>query len=54
MVGAGEIDAFLIVPENYGDPDAVYEFRSRKAGDIITNDSFRDALNAAVRSQRQS
>ena len=52
MVGAGEIDAFLIVPENYGDPDAVYEFRSRKAGDIITNDSFRDALNAAVRSQR--
>jgi len=52
MVAAGEIDAFLIVPENYGDPDAVYEFRSRKAGDIITNDSFRDALNAAVRSQR--
>ncbi len=52
MVAAGDIDAFLIVPENYGDPAAVYEFRSRKAGDIITNDSFRDALNAAVRSQR--
>jgi ABC-2 type transport system permease protein len=51
-VTAGDIDAFLIIPENYGDAGAVYEFRSRKAGDIITNDSFRDALNAAVRSQR--
>ena len=53
-VTAGEIDAYLIVPEDYGSTDARYEFRSRRAGDIITNDTFKDALNAAVRSQRLS
>ncbi|HMO80503.1 MAG TPA: ABC transporter permease [Pyrinomonadaceae bacterium] len=49
---AGEIDAFLIIPANIEDPSSVFEFRSRRAGDIITNDAFRDALNSAVRSQR--
>ena len=29
-----------------------FEFRSRKAGDFVTNDTFKDALNDAVRSQR--
>ncbi len=48
----GEIDAYLIVPGNIDNSSARFEFRSRRAGDIITNDSFRDALNAAVRSQR--
>jgi ABC-2 type transport system permease protein len=51
-VTAGEIDAYLIVPENFTSPDAVFEFRSRKGGDFITNDTFRDALNSAVRSVR--
>lgn len=49
---SGQIDAYLIVPADYGAGDAKFEFRSRKAGDLITNDTFRDALNAAVRSQR--
>ncbi len=47
----GEIDAYLIVPENF-DPAATFEFRSRKASDFISNDTFKDALNDAVRSQR--
>jgi ABC-2 type transport system permease protein len=51
-VTADQIDAFLIVPENYNAPEARFEFRSRRAGDIIVNDTFKDALNAAVRSQR--
>ncbi len=49
---AGEIDAYLIVPGDIDDSSARFEFRSRRAGDIITNDTFRDALNGAVRSQR--
>lgn len=49
---SGQIDAYLIVPADFGAGDAKFEFRSRKAGDLITNDTFRDALNAAVRSQR--
>jgi ABC-2 type transport system permease protein len=46
---AGEIDAYLIVPE---DINGRYEFRSRKGGDFVANDTLRDALNDAVRSQR--
>lgn len=49
---ADEIDAYLIVPENFAAPGAVFEFRSRKAGDFITNETLKDALNVAVRSQR--
>ena len=51
-IAAGEIDAYLFVPDEFGAEKAVFEFRSRKAGDIVVNSSFRDALNEAVRSQR--
>ncbi len=47
-----EIDAYLFVPENFSAENAVFEFRSRKAGDIVVNNSFKDALNDAVRSQK--
>lgn len=49
---AGELDAYLIVPENFESKDAVFEFRSRKAGDFITTSTLEDAVNDAVRSQR--
>jgi ABC-type Na+ efflux pump permease subunit len=49
---AGEIDAFLIIPENFGSADARFEYRSRKGADFISNDTFKDAVNDAVRSQR--
>ncbi|MBA2380116.1 MAG: ABC transporter permease [Blastocatellia bacterium] len=52
MIIRGEIDAFLIIPTDIEASDARFEFRSRRAGDIVTNDSFRNALNRAVRSQR--
>lgn len=48
----GEIDAYLIIPQNVDDPSSSFEFRSRKSSDFISNDTFKDALNAAVRSQR--
>jgi ABC-2 type transport system permease protein len=51
-INRGEINAYLIVPANFADPDARFEFRSRKGGDFVANDTFRDALNDAVRSQR--
>ncbi|MEQ1603879.1 MAG: ABC transporter permease [Pyrinomonadaceae bacterium] len=47
-----EIDAYLLVPANIESPDVKYEFRSRKAGDFVANDTLKDALNEAVRSQR--
>jgi ABC-2 type transport system permease protein len=52
QVAAKEIDGFLLVPEDPTHADAVYEFRSRRAGDFIINETFKDALNEAVRSQR--
>ena len=51
-INRGEINAYLIVPENFTVPDARFEFRSRKGGDFVANDTFREALNNAVRSQR--
>ena len=51
-VMAGQIDAYLIVPADFGSKDAMFEFRSRKGGDFISNDTLKDALNGAVRSQR--
>ncbi|MCC6327274.1 MAG: ABC transporter permease [Acidobacteria bacterium] len=51
-VVANEIDAFLIVPDNFDSAQASFVFRSRKGGDFISNDTFQDALNNAVRSQR--
>ncbi|MFM9903854.1 MAG: ABC transporter permease [Pyrinomonadaceae bacterium] len=46
------IDAFLIIPANIGAKDGRFEFRSRKSGDFVANDTLKDALNQAVRSQR--
>ncbi|HSK72368.1 MAG TPA: ABC transporter permease [Pyrinomonadaceae bacterium] len=48
----GNLDAYLIIPENFADENARYEFFSRKSGDFIANTSLQDALNDAVRSQR--
>jgi ABC-2 type transport system permease protein len=48
-----QIDAYLIVPDDINSRSA-FEFRSRKAGDFVTNQAIRDALNLAVRSQRLS
>ena len=47
-----EIDAYLLIPENTEAQDTAFEFRSRKAGDFVANDTLKDALNEAVRSQR--
>jgi ABC-type Na+ efflux pump, permease component len=47
-----KLDAYLIVPPNFESPKAVFEFRSRKAGDFVASGSFKDAVNDAVRSQR--
>ncbi len=52
MVIRGEVDAYLFVPVDIDAQDAVFEFRSRKSGDFVVNETFRDALNDAVRSQR--
>ena len=49
---AGEVDAYLLIPESISEPEARFEFRSRKGADFVSNDTFRDALNDAVRSQR--
>jgi ABC-2 type transport system permease protein len=47
-----EIDAYLLVPTDISAKDAKFEFRSRKGGDFVSNDTLKDALNDAVRSQR--
>ena len=52
MIVEGEADAYLLIPEDIYSKDAAFEFRSRKAGDFMATDTFRDALNQAVRSQR--
>ncbi len=49
---ANEIDGYLMIPADITQPNVRYEFRSRKAGDFIANDTLEDALNAAVRSER--
>ena len=51
-VKAGSLDAYLIIPSNISANDAVFEFRSRKGGDFVANDTLKDALNQAVRSKR--
>ncbi len=47
-----QLDAYLIIPQNFEAADAKFEFFSRKAGDFITNETLKDALNETVRSQR--
>ncbi|MFZ1701216.1 MAG: ABC transporter permease [Pyrinomonadaceae bacterium] len=49
---ADEIDAYLVIPADIDKATAAFEFRSRKAGDFVANDTLKDALNEAVRSQR--
>lgn len=51
-IRSSQLDAYLIIPENYADESAKYEFFSRKSGDFIVNESLKDALDTAVRSQR--
>jgi len=51
---ADEIDAYLLVPADVEAKNAAFEFRSRKGGDFVANDTLKDALNQAVRSQRLS
>jgi ABC-2 type transport system permease protein len=48
----GELDAYLLVPDDINSPDAVFEFRSRRSGDFVAGGSFKDAVSDAVRSQR--
>ncbi len=52
MAASDQIDAYLIVPADISVTSAKFEFRSRKAGDFVANDTIKDALNDAVRSQR--
>lgn len=47
-----ELDAYLIVPADYAAKNANYEFFSRKADDLISKSTMRNAVNAAVRSQK--
>ena len=47
-----EIDAYLIVPLDISAANAVFEFRSSKAGDFAVSQMMESALNDAVRSQR--
>lgn len=49
-----ELDAYLIVPQNFESPGAVFEFRSRRGGDFVAGGSFEEAVNQAVRSLRLS
>lgn len=53
-VAANEVDAYLIIPKDVNATDSIFEFRSRKGADFISNETFSDALNSAVRSVRLS
>lgn len=48
----GQLDAYLIIPSDIDSPDSIFEYRSRRAGDVTADRPFQDAVNAAVRSQR--
>ncbi len=52
QVAAKQLDAYLIVPEDFDKQNADIELYSRKAGDFIINSTLEDAVNSAVRSQR--
>lgn len=49
-----EIDTYVIIPPNYADSAANFEIVSRKPNDLSANTSLRQAINAAIRSQRLS
>ena len=46
-----ELDAYLMVPQDFEAASAVFEFRSRRGGDFVSG-PLEDAVNQAVRSQR--
>lgn len=46
-----KIDAYLLIPANLSG-DQPFEFRTRRSQDAFGGNTFRDALNDAVRSQR--
>lgn len=52
MIAEKETDAYIIVPKNYAEPNAPFEIYSRKPNDFVSNSSIKQAINAAVRSQR--
>ncbi|HEX8370619.1 MAG TPA: ABC transporter permease [Pyrinomonadaceae bacterium] len=47
-----QLDAYLIIPENFDAPDATFEYYSRNPGDFVANSMLEEALNEAVRSER--
>lgn len=51
-IARGELDAYLLIPPNYDQESAKFEFFSRKSGDFIVNETLKEALDSAVRSQR--
>jgi ABC-2 type transport system permease protein len=53
-IRSGSIDAYLIIPPDVSSVGSAFEFRSRKGGDFVANDTLRDALNQAVRAKRLS
>lgn len=52
QITENQLDAYLIVPQNFDSAEAKFLFRSRKAGDFVANETLSDALNEAVRSER--
>lgn len=51
-VAEKQLDAYIVIPENFSSADAKFEFFSRKAGDFVINSTLRNSLNEAVRTQR--
>lgn len=51
-IASDQLDAYLIIPEDFAAENAAFELYSRKAGDFVTITTLRNALNNAVRSQR--
>jgi ABC-2 type transport system permease protein len=49
-----QLDAYLIIPPDFGSPGAKFEFFSRNSGDFIAKETLQDALNEAVLSERLS
>jgi ABC-2 type transport system permease protein len=52
QITSGQLDAYLIVPADIDSPAAVFEYRSRRAGDFVAGGAFKDAVNEAVRAER--
>jgi len=52
QITSGQLDAYLIVPADIDSPAAIFEYRSRRAGDFVAGGTFKDAVNEAVRAER--